>query len=141
MVPVSTTVRLPTVVPGPIWTPGISTAPCSTAAPSDTVAPAPITQNGPTSTPVPTTASSPISVPALRWVPTPASAPWPTATSGPIRSTALREPCCRKDDQLPGLQADYNAMRAAAIVADDAPEFDALIEEIRILEADANHPR
>ena len=42
----STTVRLPTVVPGPIRTPGISTAPCSTVAPSDTVAPAPITQNG-----------------------------------------------------------------------------------------------
>ena len=37
------------------------------------------------------------------------------------------------DDQLPGLQADYDAMRAAAIVADDAPEFDALVEEIRIL--------
>ncbi len=45
------------------------------------------------------------------------------------------------DDQLPGLQADYDAMRAAAIVADDAPEFDALVEEIRILEANANRPR
>ena len=42
------------------------------------------------------------------------------------------------DDQLPGLQADYDAMRAAAIVADDAPGFDALVEEIRILEATAN---
>ena len=45
------------------------------------------------------------------------------------------------DDQLPGLQADYDAMRAAAIVGDDAPGFDALVEEIRILEADANRPR
>ena len=45
------------------------------------------------------------------------------------------------DDQLPGLQADYDAMRAAAIFADDAPEFDALVEEIRILEANANRPR
>ena len=42
------------------------------------------------------------------------------------------------DDQLPGLQADYDAMRAAAIVADDAPGFDALVEQIRILEANAN---
>ena len=42
------------------------------------------------------------------------------------------------DDQLPGLQADYDAMRAAAIVGDDAPGFDALVEEIRILEADVN---
>ena len=42
------------------------------------------------------------------------------------------------DDQLPGLQADYDAMRAAAIVGDDAPAFDALIEEIRILEANVN---
>ena len=44
------------------------------------------------------------------------------------------------DDQLPGLKADYDAMRAAAIVADDAPGFDTLIEEIRTLEADANRP-
>ena len=44
------------------------------------------------------------------------------------------------DDQLPGLQADYNAMRAGAIVGDDAPGFDTLIERIRILEADANRP-
>ena len=42
------------------------------------------------------------------------------------------------DDQLAGLEADYDAMRAAAIVADHAPGFDALVEEIRILEADAN---
>ena len=45
------------------------------------------------------------------------------------------------DDQLPGLQADYDAMRTAAIVADDAPEFDALVEGIRILEANVNRPR
>ena len=44
------------------------------------------------------------------------------------------------DDQLPGLQADYDAMRRARIVGDDAPEFDALMERIRILEADANRP-
>ena len=44
------------------------------------------------------------------------------------------------DDQLPGLQTDYDAMRTAAIVGDDAPGFDALVEEIRILEADANRP-
>ena len=44
------------------------------------------------------------------------------------------------DDQLPGLQADYDAMRAAAIVADDAPGFDALVEEIRTLEANVNRP-
>ena len=45
------------------------------------------------------------------------------------------------DDQLPGLQTDYDAMRTSAIVGDDAPSFDALIEEIRILEANANRPR
>ena len=45
------------------------------------------------------------------------------------------------DDQLPGLQADYDAMRAATILDDDAPEFDALLEGIRILEADANRSR
>ena len=33
-----------------------------------------------------------------------------------------------------------DAMRAAAIVANDAPEFDALVEEIRILEANPNRP-
>ena len=31
-------------------------------------------------------------------------------------------------------------MRGAALVADNAPGFDALIEEIRILEANANRP-
>ena len=44
------------------------------------------------------------------------------------------------DDQLAGLRTDYDAMRAAAIVAHDAPEFDALVEEIRILEARVNRP-
>ena len=44
------------------------------------------------------------------------------------------------DDQLPGLRADYDAMRAAAIVGGDAPGFDALIEAIRTLEAEANRP-
>ena len=44
------------------------------------------------------------------------------------------------DDQLPALRTDYDAMRNARIVADDAPGFDALIERIRILEADANRP-
>ena len=44
------------------------------------------------------------------------------------------------DDQLPVLQSDYDAMRNARIVGDDAPEFDALIERLRILEADANRP-
>ena len=37
-------------------------------------------------------------------------------------------------------KGDYDAMRAT-IVADDTPEFDALVEEIRILEANANRPR
>ena len=44
------------------------------------------------------------------------------------------------DDQLPGLKADYDAMRAATIVGDDAPGFGTLIEEIRNLEANANRP-
>ncbi len=44
------------------------------------------------------------------------------------------------DDQLPALRADYDTMRAAAIVADNAPGFAVLVEEIRILEANANRP-
>ena len=44
------------------------------------------------------------------------------------------------DDQLRALQSDYDAMRNARIVTDDAPGFDALIERIRILETDANRP-
>ncbi len=42
------------------------------------------------------------------------------------------------DDQLPALRSDYDAMRNARIVGDDSPRFDALIERIRFLEADAN---
>ena len=38
------------------------------------------------------------------------------------------------------LEKDYDAMRAAAIVAADAPEFDAMIEEIHTLEANVNRP-
>ena len=44
------------------------------------------------------------------------------------------------DDQFPALQSDYDAMRNARIVRDDAPGFDALIERIRTVEADANRP-
>ena len=43
------------------------------------------------------------------------------------------------DDQLPGLQTDYDAMRTAAIVGGDAPDFDALLDEIRVLEANVNN--
>ena len=60
----------------------------------------------------------------------PGQAPW-LRHSGRLR----RVP---DDDQLPGLQADYDAMRAAAIIADDAPGFDVLVDRIRILEASAN---
>lgn len=42
------------------------------------------------------------------------------------------------DDQIPALQSDYDAMRVARIVGDDAPQFGALIEDIRILEDQAN---
>ena len=41
-------------------------------------------------------------------------------------------------DQLPGLRTDYDKMRAASIVGVDAPEFDEMIERIRVLEAAAN---
>lgn len=44
------------------------------------------------------------------------------------------------DDQLAGLRSDYEAMRKARIVGDDAPEFDVLIEGIRVLEARVNRP-
>ena len=44
------------------------------------------------------------------------------------------------EDQLPGLQSDYNDMRNARIIGDDAPGFDTLIERIRILETEANRP-
>ena len=42
------------------------------------------------------------------------------------------------DDELTRLQSDYDTMRAATIVPDDAPGFDALIEDIRDIEANAN---
>ena len=42
------------------------------------------------------------------------------------------------DDQLPALQSDYDAMRGARIVGDGAPEFRALIADIRLLETRAN---
>ena len=41
-------------------------------------------------------------------------------------------------DQLPSLQSDYNAMRTGGIVGADAPDFDSLMERIRVLEIDAN---
>ena len=42
------------------------------------------------------------------------------------------------DDQIPALQSDYDAMRAARIIGDNAPQFGALIEDIRILEDQVN---
>ena len=42
------------------------------------------------------------------------------------------------DDQLANLESDYNAMRAAGIVSPGAPSFEALFEELRILEAQVN---
>ena len=45
------------------------------------------------------------------------------------------------EDQFPALQSDYEAMRGARIVSDEAPEFGALIENLRCLEADANRRR
>ena len=44
------------------------------------------------------------------------------------------------EDQLPALQSDYDAMRKARILSDEAPRFDALIKRTRILEADVNRP-
>ena len=44
------------------------------------------------------------------------------------------------DDQLPGLRSDYNAMRRARIVTDDASGFDSLIERIRLLQDSINRP-
>ena len=41
-------------------------------------------------------------------------------------------------DQLARLKSDYDAMRTAGIVRDDAPEFDALIESIRDVEIEVN---
>ncbi len=45
-----------------------------------------------------------------------------------------------EDEELLHLRSDYNAMRAAAIITDDAPGFDTLMEKIRDLEANANAP-
>ena len=42
------------------------------------------------------------------------------------------------EDQLHRLRSDYEAMRTAGIVRDDAPEFDALIESIRDVESEVN---
>ena len=42
------------------------------------------------------------------------------------------------DDQLPALRSDYDAMRAARIVGDDAPQFDALMTAIADIEAAIN---
>ena len=41
-------------------------------------------------------------------------------------------------DQLVGLRSDYDAMRRAGIVGAEAPEFELLIEQIRLVETDAN---
>ena len=43
------------------------------------------------------------------------------------------------DDQLVGLQSDYDAMRSFGIVTSAAPKFDALIGQLRILEAKINN--
>ena len=42
------------------------------------------------------------------------------------------------DDQRPALQSDYDAMRSARIVGDDAPAFDALMAAIATVEAEIN---
>ena len=42
------------------------------------------------------------------------------------------------DDQRPALQSDYDAMRRARIVGDDAPAFDALMSAIATVEAEIN---
>ena len=43
------------------------------------------------------------------------------------------------DDQLPALQSDYDAMRSARIVGDDAPEFEGLMGEIHNIQTQINH--
>ncbi len=43
------------------------------------------------------------------------------------------------EDQLVGLQADYDAMRTARIVGAEAPGFDSLLEQIRVVESTINH--
>ena len=42
------------------------------------------------------------------------------------------------DDQLPALQSDYDAMRGARIVGDDAPDFDHLMGEIHKIQTQIN---
>ena len=42
------------------------------------------------------------------------------------------------DDQLAGLQSDYDAMRRARIVGAGAPDFDSLIDRIRDVAIQAN---
>ena len=42
------------------------------------------------------------------------------------------------EDQLASLKSDYDAMRTAGIVSANAPEFGVLIEQLRILETEAN---
>ena len=42
------------------------------------------------------------------------------------------------EDQFAGLKTDYESMRTAGIVRDDAPEFGALIESIRHVEIEVN---
>ena len=42
------------------------------------------------------------------------------------------------DDQLPALQSDYDAMRAARIVGDEAPEFDHLMGELHNIQTQIN---
>ena len=42
------------------------------------------------------------------------------------------------EDQLASLKSDYDAMRIAGIVSANAPEFGVLIEQLRILETEAN---
>ncbi len=45
-----------------------------------------------------------------------------------------------EDDGLAGLRSDYDAMRRAGIVGTTAVDFDAMIERLRVLEAEANRP-
>ena len=42
-------------------------------------------------------------------------------------------------DDLLGLESDYNSMRTVGILKDDAPDFETLIEQIRVLEEKVNN--
>ena len=44
------------------------------------------------------------------------------------------------DDQLPGLADDYDTMRAAGYLGNNAPDFDFVIDQLRNVEARANPP-